>query len=83
MGIKIIFKFFLPVLFVIVTLSSHVFAMGVLPKLPIKKPPVIKPVPPPPSAPEPVTLTLIGMGASGAVGYYLGRLKKNNKISDS
>ena len=32
--------------------------------------------PQPVSAPGPVTLTLIGMGASGAVGYYLGKRKK-------
>lgn len=29
-----------------------------------------------PEAPEPVTLTLIGMGASGAFGYYLGKRKR-------
>lgn len=29
-----------------------------------------------PEAPEPVTMTLIGMGASGAFGYYLGKRKK-------
>ena len=31
----------------------------------------------PPVAPEPMALTLIGMGASGAVGYYLGKRKRN------
>jgi LPXTG-motif cell wall-anchored protein len=31
---------------------------------------------PPPSAPEPLSITLIGMGASGAVGYFLGKRKK-------
>jgi hypothetical protein len=32
--------------------------------------------PPPVSAPEPLTLTLIGMGASGLVGYFLGKRKR-------
>ncbi len=31
---------------------------------------------PPPSAPEPISMILIGMGASGAAGYYLGKRKK-------
>jgi LPXTG-motif cell wall-anchored protein len=31
----------------------------------------------PPAAPEPIALTLIGMGASGIVGYYLGKKKKD------
>lgn len=31
---------------------------------------------PPPSAPEPLSLILIGMGASGAAGYYIGKRKK-------
>jgi hypothetical protein len=31
---------------------------------------------PPPSAPEPLSMVLIGMGATGAAGYYLGRRKK-------
>ena len=30
----------------------------------------------PPAAPEPLSLTLIAMGGSAAVGYYLGRKKK-------
>lgn len=30
----------------------------------------------PPGAPEPLALILIGMGVSGAAGYYLGRRKK-------
>jgi LPXTG-motif cell wall-anchored protein len=30
----------------------------------------------PPSAPEPFSMTLLGMGASGVVGYYLGKRKK-------
>ena len=29
-----------------------------------------------PPAPEPIALVLIGMGASGAAGYYLGKRKK-------
>lgn len=62
----IIFLFLLP--------GSQLFAMGILPKPPVKKPPVINN--PPPSAPEPLSLTLIGMGASGFAGYYLGRRKK-------
>ncbi len=33
--------------------------------------------PPPVSAPEPLTITLIGMGASAAAGYYLGKKKKS------
>lgn len=31
---------------------------------------------PPPSAPEPITIILIGMGVSGTAGYYLGKRKK-------
>jgi hypothetical protein len=31
---------------------------------------------PPPSAPEPISMILIGMGASGVAGYYLGKRKK-------
>jgi len=31
---------------------------------------------PPVTAPEPLALSLIGMGASGLVGYYLGRKKR-------
>jgi hypothetical protein len=76
MRVKKIFLFFLPFLFVSMLLSSQVFAMGIIPKLPIKKPPVKNNPPPPPSAPEPLTLTLIGMGASGATGYFLGRHRK-------
>lgn len=30
----------------------------------------------PPAAPEPFSLVLIGMGASGAAGYIIGRRKK-------
>lgn len=30
----------------------------------------------PPAAPEPLAMTLIGMGGSAAVGFYLGRKKK-------
>jgi LPXTG-motif cell wall-anchored protein len=54
--------------------NFKLFAMGILPKPPAKKPPVINN--PPPSAPAPLALTLIGMGASGVAGYYLGRRKK-------
>jgi hypothetical protein len=72
---KTVYLYFLPVLLILMMFSSKVFAMGILPKLPIKKPPVIN-NPPPPSAPEPLTLTLIGMGVSGAAGYFLGRGKK-------
>jgi hypothetical protein len=32
--------------------------------------------PPPPTAPEPLALTLAGMGISACVGYYLGQKKK-------
>ena len=46
-----------------------------------KRPPWASPDPwtpsNPPSAPEPVSMILIGMGASGVVGYYIGRRKKN------
>ena len=76
MRLKTVLIILLPVLFFFIMLSSHVIAMGILPKLPIKKPPVINNPPPPPSAPEPLTLTLIGMGASGAAGYFLGKRKK-------
>lgn len=72
-------KFFI-ITFVISLFVFHnfqLFAMGILPKPPVKKPPVII-KPPPPSAPEPLTLTLIGMGASGAAGYFLGKRKKKN-----
>ncbi len=54
--------------------NSPLFAMGILPKPPVKKPPVINN--PPPSAPAPIALTLIGIGASGVAGFYLGRRKK-------
>lgn len=54
--------------------NTQLFAMGLFPKPPANNPPVINN--PPPSAPEPLSLTLIGMGASGIAGYYLGRLKK-------
>ena len=30
-------------------------------------------------APEPITITLIGMGASAAAGYYLGKKKNRSK----
>lgn len=30
----------------------------------------------PPAAPEPIAMTLIGMGGSAAVGFYLGRRKR-------
>ena len=30
----------------------------------------------PPALPEPMTITMIGMGASAAVGYYLGKKRK-------
>ena len=33
----------------------------------------------PPSAPEPLSLTLIGMGASGVAGYIIGRRKKDKE----
>ena len=33
----------------------------------------------PPSAPEPLSLTLIGMGASGVAGYVIGKRKKDKK----
>jgi LPXTG-motif cell wall-anchored protein len=46
------------------------------------KPPWAKdPHPDPTSVPEPVALTLIGMGASAALGFYLGRKKRNKKDS--
>ncbi len=54
--------------------NSQLFAMGIFPKPPVKKPPIV--INPPPSAPEPLTLTLIGMGACGVAGFYLGRRKK-------
>jgi LPXTG-motif cell wall-anchored protein len=77
MRLKTVSFFLLPFLFVLVMLSSEVFSMAIVPKLPIKKPPVkIKPLTPPPSAPEPLTLTLIGMGASGAAGYFLGKRRE-------
>jgi LPXTG-motif cell wall-anchored protein len=62
------------IIYLFVLFDSQLFAMGILPKPPVKKPPVINN--PPPSAPEPLSLTLIGMGASGVAGYYLGRRKK-------
>jgi hypothetical protein len=51
--------------------------MGILPKPPVKKPPVINN--PPPSAPEPLSLSLIGMGASGVAGFYLGRRREKKQ----
>lgn len=36
----------------------------------------------PPEAPEPIALTLIGMGLSGAAGYYLGRRKSRKSRHD-
>jgi len=34
---------------------------------------------PPVHAPEPITITLIGMGASAAAGYYFGKKKNSAK----
>jgi hypothetical protein len=33
----------------------------------------------PPAAPEPITLSLIAMGASGLTGYFIGRKKSEKK----
>ncbi|MBN1907873.1 MAG: hypothetical protein JW927_22545 [Deltaproteobacteria bacterium] len=63
----------------------QIFAMGIFPPpenppWERKPPPWVDPTPDdpaPPAAPEPISLALIGMGASGVVGYYLG--KKKNK----
>lgn len=63
------FLFFLALFY-----CPQLFAMGILPKPPVKKPPVINN--PPPSAPEPLSLSLIGMGVSGVAGFYLGRRRK-------
>jgi hypothetical protein len=55
------------------------FAKNGKPPKPHKPPPWVDPNPidpNPPAAPEPVSLILIGMGASGAIGYYLGKKKK-------
>ncbi len=54
--------------------SFQLFAMGVLPRPPRRNPPVQ--INPPPTAPEPLSLTLIGMGVSGIAGFYLGRRRK-------
>lgn len=54
--------------------SSSAMAFGWLPKP--SEPPVEEDPLPPASAPEPLTLTLIGMAASGVGGYYLGGRKK-------
>jgi hypothetical protein len=76
----IITSFFLLLSF---SLSDNSYAQKIKPPKPPKPhkpPPWIDPTPinpNPPAAPEPVSLILIGMGASGAVGYFLG--KKNKK----
>ncbi|NLD35709.1 MAG: hypothetical protein GX654_02465 [Desulfatiglans sp.] len=54
--------------------NTQLFAMGLFPKPPGNNPPVINN--PPPSAPTPHAIVLIGMGACGVAGFYLGRRKK-------
>ena len=64
--------------FLLLASGTPVLAMGWLPDP--------EPTPadssPPPTAPEPVSLALIGMAASGAGGYYLGRKKKRGKRAE-
>lgn len=73
--------FFIAIVFFLFIGSISAYAMGRFPR------PDERPDPPPwrnpdptdpspPSAPEPLTIILIGMGASGAAGYYIGKRKK-------
>ena len=69
-------------IWLLLLIGTFVFMLGVPDTTLAKKPPWVikKPKKPkkkdPVSGPEPVTLTLIGMGTSAVVGYYLGRRKK-------
>ena len=54
--------------------NTQLFAMGMFPESSENPPPVMNN--PPPSAPAPLALLLVGMGASGVTGFYLGKRKK-------
>ncbi len=71
-------KQFLSILFCILLLF---ISLGIIPAY-AKKPPWAggpggpQDYNPPPSAPEPISMILIGMGVSGVAGYYLGKRRK-------
>lgn len=67
-------------LILFLTGGTPAYSMGFWPPPQYDPPPWEDPDPydPPPSAPEPLSLILIGMGASGAAGYFIGK-RKNRK----